>query len=186
MPGYSSIDCIGLHTLGVSIMFYTLLRHARLQIDSTGLLTLNASSVFYMHCSSTIKALFLPLPAFQFDGPTHLSVDRPSRPQSAYIPRTQGLKTSIEAPRGGQRERLRETVKLPTLIVSLVFYMLWRRARLQIDSIGLPTLNVHIVFYMLWRHARLHMDSIGLPILDVSIVCYYWLWSHARVQLDSI
>ena len=50
--------------------------------------------------------------------------------------------------------------------------MLWRHARLQIDSIGLPTLNVHIVFYMLWRHARLHMDSIGLPILDVSIVCY--------------
>ena len=103
MPGYSSIDCIGLHALGVSIMFYTLWRPARLQIDSTGLLTLNASSVFYMHCSSTIKALFLPLPAFQFDGPTHLSVDRPSRLQSAYIPRTQGLQTSAEAPQGTQR-----------------------------------------------------------------------------------
>ena len=138
MPGYSSIDCIGLHTLGVSILFYTLWRPARLQIDSTGLLTLNASSVFYMHCSSTIKTLFLPLPAFQFDGPAHPSGDRPSRPQSAYTPRTQGLKTSIEAPRGGQRERLRETVRLPTLSACRMLYMLWRRTRLQIDSIRLP------------------------------------------------
>ena len=124
MPGYSSIDCIRLHTLGVSIMFYTLLRHARLQIDSTGLLTLNASSVFYMHCSSTIKTLFLPLPAFQFDGPAHLSGDRPSRPQSAYIPRTRGLQTSAKAPQGTERGIERETVRLPTLSVALLFYML--------------------------------------------------------------
>ena len=114
--------------------------------------------------------------------PSHLSGYKPSRPQSVHLPCFQGLEC-----RGvpGDRERLRETVRLPTFSVSLVFYMLWRHARLQIDSIGLPTLNGHIVFYMLWKHARLHIDSIGLPVLDVSIV-FYWLWSHARVQLDSI
>ena len=167
VPGYSLIDCIELHTLGASIMFYTLWRHARLQIDSTGSPALNASSLFYMHCSSTIKASFLPLSAFQFEGPAHLSGDRPSRPQSAYIPRTPGLQTSVEARRGDrERERLRETVRLPTLSVSLVL-MLWRHARLQIYSIGLPTWNVSIVLYTLWKHARLHTDSIGLPTLHV-------------------
>ena len=101
--------------------------------------------------------------------------------------RVQAVYSGTRVPRRlrGQRERLREIMKLPTLIVSLVLYKFWRHARLQIDSTGLPTLNVYIVFYMLWKHARLHMDSIGLPILDVSIVCY-WLWSHARFQLDFI
>ena len=101
--------------------------------------------------------------------------------------RVQAVYSGTRVPRRlrGQRWRLRETVRLSTLIVSLVFYMLWRHARLQIDSIGLPKLNVYIVLYMLWKHARLHIDSIGLLILAISIA-FYWLWNHARVQLDSI
>ena len=205
MPGYSSIDCIGLHALGVSIMFYTFWRPARLQIDSTGLLTLNASSVFYMHCSSTIKTLFLPLPAFQFDGPAHLSRDRPSRPQSAYTPRTQGLKTSIEAPRGGQRERLRETVRLPTLSVSLVL-MLWRLARLQIYSIGLPAFLLCFTrFGSMPGYTLIPLDcphcmfsigfgatpgyslrSIGLPSLSASIVLYMQCSSNIKALFLAI
>ena len=104
MPGYSLIDCIGLHTLGVSIMFYTLWRHARLQIDSTGLPTLNASSVLYMHCSSTIKALFLSLPAFNSKGPPTFLVTGQAGPS----PRTfRVLRDSnpVSRPLGGDRER---------------------------------------------------------------------------------
>ena len=36
--------------------------------------------------------------------------------------------------------------------------MLWQHARVQIDSIGLPTLNVSIVFYTHWQHARVQID----------------------------
>ena len=40
MPEYSLIEgCIGCHTLNFSVVFYTLSRHAILQIDSIGLFT---------------------------------------------------------------------------------------------------------------------------------------------------
>ena len=44
----------------------------------------------------------------------------------------------------------------PTLNVPIVPYTVWRYARLQIDSIGLPALNVSIVFYMLQDTDGLH------------------------------
>ena len=109
MPGYSLIDCIGLHTFGVSIMFYALWRHARLQIDSTGLPTLNASGVPYMHCSSTIKALFLSLPAFTSKGPPTFLVTGQAGPSPRTF-RVLGDSKPVSSPSGGtEREAERDS-----------------------------------------------------------------------------
>ena len=78
-----------------------------------------------------------------------------------------------------------DSVGVPTLNVSQVFYRLWQYARVQIDSIGLSTLSASIVLYHRWRHARVQIDSIGLPTLSISML-FDTLWRRARVQIDSI
>ena len=118
------VDSIGLPIQAVSIVFYWLWSHARVQLDSIGLPSLSVSIVFYMHCSSNIKALFPPLLALQFEG-LHLTFLVTS--QAGLSPRTfRVLRDSKPVPRPlrGQREGLRETVRLPTLSVALLFYML--------------------------------------------------------------
>ena len=146
-----------------------LLCHARVQFDSTGLPSLNISILFYIHCSSNMKALFPPLPALQFEGLRFSFLVRSQAGPSPHTFRVLGDFKPVPRPLRGQRERLIETVKLPTLSVYLVFYMLWRHAGLQMDSTRLPILIVSIVFRTLWKHARLHIDPTGLPPLDTSI-----------------
>ena len=64
------------------------------------------SSKVVVQCSSNIRYS----PPFRFGGTrSHFSGHRPSRPQSAYIPRTQGLQSSALAFQAGYRERLGET-----------------------------------------------------------------------------
>ena len=69
---YIQINSIGLPTLSVSIVSYTLRRHAGLQIDSIGLPALNVSIVFYMlqdtdglHCIAHIERFYVVLHALE-------------------------------------------------------------------------------------------------------------------------
>ena len=47
MPGYVQIDYIGLSTRNVSMVFYTLWSHVRVQLDSIALPSLSFPIVFY-------------------------------------------------------------------------------------------------------------------------------------------
>ena len=109
------IDSIGLPVLDVSIVFYWLWSHARVQLDSIGLHSLSVSIAFCIHCSSNIQVLFPPFLALQFEG-LHLTFLVTS--QAGPSPRTGRVfrDSSAEASQG-----LRETVRLSTFIVSLVF-----------------------------------------------------------------
>ena len=144
MPGYTG--SIGLPTLDVSIVICLLCSHARLQFDSTGLPSLSISVLFYMHCSSNIEALSTPPSALQFERlRLTFLVTSPAGP-SPHTFRVLGDSKPVPRPLRGQRHRLIETVRLSTLSACRMFYMLWRHARLQIDSIRLPTLNFSNVF----------------------------------------
>ena len=163
-------------------------RHARLQIDCSGLPTLNASMLF-----------------------TCFRV-KPGCRQNPLAT----LKVFVVFCTLWSHARVRtHPIGLPSLSASLQYCMLWRHARVQIDSIGLPTLSVPIVLYTLWLHARVLIYSTGLATLGASIVfcmsgqhccskpghrLIHWMahmslsvpivfdarWGHARVQIDSI
>ena len=151
-------------------MICLLWSHARLQFDSTGLPSLSISVLFYIHCSSNIEALSTPPSALQFEGLRLTFLVTGQAGPSPHTFRVLGDSKPVPRPLRGQRQRLIETVRLPTLSACRMLYMLWRHARLQIYSIGLPTWNMSIVFYTLWKHARLHADSIGLPTLHAFYV----------------
>ena len=125
-------------------------RHARLQVDCSGLPTLNASMLF-----------------------TCFRV-KPGCRQNPLAT----LKISVVFYTLWSHGRVRtDFIGLPSLSASLQFYMLWRHAMAQIDSIGLPTLSVPIVFYTLSKHARVLIYSTGLATLDGSIL-FCMPWQH--------
>ena len=73
-----------------------------------------------------------------------------------------------------------DSIGLPILNVSIVFYTLRSQVRVQLDFIGLPSLSFPFAFYMLWRHVRVQIDSIGLfyrlwrsTALGRHIACFY-------------
>jgi hypothetical protein len=52
--------------------------------------------------------------------------------------------------------------------------------RYRIDSMGVPALSVSIVFYTVWGAAMPQIDSIGVPAKNASIV-FYTLWEDAML-----